>query len=471
MTCPTPDAEGKMLDAGAPATRDEESDVADRQGDGRKGERWSYTAGERPYCVRVFERRPGGNIYVAAWDPTLRGGRGGERKRSLKHKDRDAAIAYADEQAAKLRRHGEAAVTARPTTERVFKLYRRERTPDKAPDVQKMDERHVEMWKRYLGPGFDLSRLSRREWDAFRRDRASGRVDARGHTVPKTAPCPNCGSNPDPDCERCDGTGQISPRRPVGPRTVAIGLKFLQAVCRWATEYRSDEGRFLLDEDPTRGLDVPKEKNPSRPVATHDRVDAIREVYRQPRMEIIRDGKKQKIETYLPEIFEIVVGTGRRISAVCALRAEDLHLESRPNAPDGAIVWPEDTDKIGKRWRCPISRPVREALVSAQRKRGRVGPGPLFPGPRKPEQPVGYRLVSKWLRGAEGLAGVEPHDGSLWHAYRRLWASARKHLPDVDVAQAGGWSSVDALKLAYQRPDDATMLRVVQDDTELREVK
>jgi hypothetical protein len=67
--------------------------------------------------------------------------------------------------------------------------------------------------------------------------------------------------------------------------------------------------------------------------------------------------------------------------------------------------------------------------------------------------------------------GIEPQDGSLWHAYRRLWASSRKDLPDVDVAQAGGWSSLEALKLAYQRPDDETMLRVVTHEAELREVR
>ena len=56
-------------------------------------------------------------------------------------------------------------------------------------------------------------------------------------------------------------------------------------------------------------------------------------------------------------------------------------------------------------------------------------------------------------------------------ANRRLWASARKDLPDVDVAKAGGWESLEALKGAYQQPDDATMLRVVTHEAELREVK
>lgn len=38
------------------------------------------------------------------------------------------------------------------------------------------------------------------------------------------------------------------------------------------------------------------------------------------------------------------------------------------------------------------------------------------------------------------------------------------------VAEAGGWSSLEALKLAYQQPDDETMLQVVDHDAELRRV-
>lgn len=91
--------------------------------------------------------------------------------------------------------------------------------------------------------------------------------------------------------------------------------------------------------------------------------------------------------------------------------------------------------------------------------------------PEDPRRPVRQEQASTWLRKAERLAKLAALDGSLWHAYRRLWASARKDLPDVDVAQAGGWSSLEALKRAYQQPDDATMLRVVMHRVELREVK
>jgi len=48
-------------------------------------------------------------------------------------------------------------------------------------------------------------------------------------------------------------------------------------------------------------------------------------------------------------------------------------------------------------------------------------------------------------------------------------STERKHLPDVDVAAAGGWAELTSLKTAYQQADDATMLRVVLGGGELRE--
>ncbi len=61
---------------------------------------------------------------------------------------------------------------------------------------------------------------------------------------------------------------------------------------------------------------------------------------------------------------------------------------------------------------------------------------------------------------AEKLAEVPKQRGSLWHAYLRKWATERKHLPDVDVAAAGGWTETDSLKQCYQQADEATMLDI-----------
>jgi hypothetical protein len=44
-------------------------------------------------------------------------------------------------------------------------------------------------------------------------------------------------------------------------------------------------------------------------------------------------------------------------------------------------------------------------------------------------------------------------------------------MPDVDVAAAGGWASLDALKRSYQQADAETMLSVVLGGGQLREAR
>lgn len=70
---------------------------------------------------------------------------------------------------------------------------------------------------------------------------------------------------------------------------------------------------------------------------------------------------------------------------------------------------------------------------------------------------------------AEKLAELPKQQGSLWHAFRGGWATARKHLPLTDTAAAGGWACTETLLRCYQQPDDATMLAVVLNAAELRE--
>ena len=93
---------------------------------------WSYSAGEYPHTVRVFERTPSGVIYGGTWDPTLRDGRGNERRQSLGHRDRDRAEAWAKAQAGALAK-GSATQSGPfvPTVANVFALYAEKATPDK----------------------------------------------------------------------------------------------------------------------------------------------------------------------------------------------------------------------------------------------------------------------------------------------------------------------------------------------------
>jgi hypothetical protein len=71
-------------------------------------------------------------------------------------------------------------------------------------------------------------------------------------------------------------------------------------------------------------------------------------------------------------------------------------------------------------------------------------------------------LAAYWLRRAYILSGAVKPDGSLWHAFRRLWATERKTLPVKDVAAAGGWKYITTLINCYQQPDEDTLRAVVE---------
>ncbi len=410
----------------------------------RRAKTWSFSAGSRGSTVTVYEREPGGPLYARAFDRTLRNGRGGYRRVSLGHRDRERATSYALDQAAKLREGQAEIATGKTALARLLALYQTHRTPRKSRGEQIEDARRVEMWTRQLGARKDPHRITLGEWEGFIEARRSGAIDAHGEPVP------------------------LEKRRPIRARTVERDCEWLRWVLNWGAKWRDREGRYLLRENPVRGFDAPSEKNPRRPFATQERYEAVRAVSGLIPMERRWDGKRRTVRSYLSEILDIVNGTGRRITAVCSLRYQDLRLDQ---AQYGAICWPADTDKTGRETLVPISPAVRAAIDRVLAERPGIGGAYLFPSPAHPNQPIRYELASDWLLKAETLAGVPKQEGSLWHAYRRKWATERKHLPDVDVAAAGGWRETDSLKRCYQQADQGTMLEVVLSGGLLRESK
>ncbi len=138
----------------------------------------------------------------------------------------------------------------------------------------------------------------------------------------------------------------------------------------------------------------------------------------------------------------------------------------------GEIEWPGSTDKLGRTWTTPINELARAALDRVLEQRPAFNlDGYLFPSPRKPGEPIRGDVTSKWLKQAEKLAGVPKQDGSLWHAYRRLWATERKDLPVQDVAQAEGWKDLKTLQTVYQQADTATTYAVVTHRSRERDQK
>jgi integrase len=360
----------------------------------------------------------------------------------LGHRDKGRAQQYALEQAARIREGDAAIVGGRITLARLFALYQIHRTPRKTPGEQLDDARRVEMWTRVLGGRKDPHKVTLGEWEAFLDARRSGAIDPRGMPVADDQ------------------------RRPVGARRAEADLKWLRWVLNWGTKWRDRDGRYLLRENAVRGYDIPTEKNPRRPVATQDRYEALRAVSDGVFMEVWWESGRGKRRSYLSELLDIVNGTGRRISAVLQLRYQDLCLDVEPH---GAINWPADTDKEGKEWLVPVPPSVRAALDRVLSERPGIGAAFLFPSPKDSSQPASYERVRTWLQKAEQIAELPKQQGSLWHAFRRKWATERKHMSPADVARAGGWSSTVTLQRCYQQPDEETMLHVVLGAGELRE--
>ena len=67
-----------------------------------------------------------------------------------------------------------------------------------------------------------------------------------------------------------------------------------------------------------------------------------------------------------------------------------------------------------------------------------------------------------WLKRAFEIGTLPKPAGTLWHGFRRKWATDRRHFPLKDVATAGGWSDVQTMITCYQQPD-AEMMRAVVD--------
>src|SRR6266705_5481339 len=208
---------------------------------GRRRKFWGKSFGPYLTRVRIFETPSG------------------TKRKSLKHRDRERAKRWAKEEQARLALGVNVIESPTPTVARVFRAYKLNVTPHKSRSSRYQDKRAEAMWTKVLGEQKDLSKLTRAEWERFIEARRTGTIDARGKPVEKP-----------------------EERQPVRDRAVAADLEWLRGVINWAMRWDEEEAdgevRYLMRENPIRGFAIPKEQNPRRPVATHDRLEAIRKV-------------------------------------------------------------------------------------------------------------------------------------------------------------------------------------------------
>lgn len=328
-----------------------------------------------------------------------------------------------------------------PTLGQVFDLYFEKRAPQLAPRRRPENETRRSLFLKAWGESKRVDDICQTDVDEFSALRRSGKLAPPGG---KTAG--------------------------VRDGSIAADFRWLSSVFNWAHKHKVN-GRRLLLENPLPELERPSEANPYRPTASHKRYLAT-----MAKADMVDPMGRLKCALSLAR------HAGRREGAISRLRVSDVLREveqvravlasegldenDADKWPLGAIHWRPEDDKQGFGNLSPMTPEVRSALDEylpdhLQELDPRAGDAWLFPSPLDPTKPIRIDTLGRWLMRAEKLAEVPKLKYGRWHPYRRLWATERKHLPDVDVAAAGGWRDTEALRESYQQADADTMLDVM----------
>ena len=411
----------------------------------KNGKRWSKRIEEAGLRANLYERDNSSVLWYSITDAltkvTLR--------KSTKRKTRKEAEDYVRALLRTMAQRGTAEVfNGNPTLAEVFKGYDAHKAPTLSEDWRKAAETRRDLFLEAWGGRQPVRDISQTHVDRYCAARRAGKLTPLGKGGP-------------------------GDREPVKVRdgTLDADFRWLSSVFNWARKHKVG-GQRLLRENPLHDVEWPREKNPRRPVASQGRYTATQEH---------TDDVDPKGR--LRCILALARFTGRRESAVCALRASDLLLTEAAVRerlassgldeatrdengdelyPDGAVYWSPESDKQGLLHITALSPDARREVDRYRGKSARVGDVPLFPADEDPSEPVRRDVAARWLLKAEKAAKLPKLKGGVFHPYRRLWATERQHLSDVAVASAGGWSDTRALKMSYQQATPADVLKAVR---------
>ena len=383
---------------------------------------WAKSIGERGNRVRLYEPRTGSPLMRSIFL------NGKEDRKSLGHRDKQQAIAEAYELLAQLRADSTARTQGTLTVGGLVERYKQ--SPaflENKPSTQDGSRSSLDRIMRFLSPDLDVSVLGPSDVKRYVHARRNGLVAGiKG------------------------GNG-----KKVRDSAVRSDLVALMTALNWPAIERDPQGKRLLKENPLRGIALPRERNPKRPVMPEDTYQALVAVADQ-------------IHPQLKLALVLAEGTGRRLSSWRQLRWDDVNFEVKPF---GSIRWRAEYDKKGYEQTVPMSGVVRDALLEARKRDKAIGATWVFPADTEPTLCTQRELFDQRLRRAYLLAKVTKEEGSLWHALRRKWASERKGHPISDVAAAGGWRDKQTLLESYQRPDAETIQAVVLNKTRVLAVR
>ncbi len=394
---------------------------------------WSLSLGVRGVSVRVEQREPGGVFYRVCWQQET-----GSTRRSLRTKDRSEARRLGEQFVEALASHQDSNQADRKplTLEQLWDLYQREAFAYRRNTKRTQSDKRGAAARLLAGLGTKkrVDLLTLNDVDRYTEMRRTGRGWPDGRVT-----------------------------KPVRANTVRLDLALLRTILLWATRERCPDGSWLLPENPLRGLKLPKEKNPMRPIATYDRFLIVRKAVQQlSRTAPQARGRERWVRFEL--MLVLIEATGRRIGAIRGLRWGDICFDP----PE--IRWRAEFDKARRESVVPIPRELADEIRGFKRRLAVIGDGWLFPmKSRDARWPA--KIPQDLLNRAERAAGVPKFKGGVWHPYRRKWASERKTMSVVDVMAAGGWKDLQTLLTCYQQADETGMLEVMASPMKLRERK
>jgi integrase len=335
--------------------------------------------------------------------------------------DREAAKRKADELAAKFSRPEKPRVRE-ATLESLFDIYLREVSPNKGKSKQQHDIRAVELFVRCFGGSRKVSTLNRRDWDRFINERRRGTLRPPGRKAKKKE-------------KREAG---------VRDRQIAYDLKFLLSVLNWATLSGDGNGAMLLERNPLKGMVVPKEESPRRPMLSKEQYEQL-----------------LSVAASVDPVFELMLvvahETGHRVGAIRQLRWSDVDLAAK------RIRWRAENDKIGMEHSPPLSAEAVRVLTTAKKKRAAIGDGYVFPAPGDVAECVSRHLARDWWERAIKAAKLPEIARMGWHSLRRKFVNDLKATtPMADLCYMGGWKSPMTVMAVYQQPDEATMISALE---------
>src|SRR5260370_29006918 len=142
---------------------------------------------------------------------------------------------------------------------------------------------------------------------------------------------------------------------PVRARTIQGELKLLKTMIHWAMSERLPNGVWLLENNPLRGVKLPKEESPRRPVTTYDRFLKIREAVHELAAAAPQERGKQRWKRFDLALV-LAEATGARIGAIRGLCWSDINSNSLE------ITFRAEFDKRGRDRTVPLPEPLAEEL-------------------------------------------------------------------------------------------------------------